>query len=351
LHTKKIHREIKNIFQTLEQDEREQIMSEKEQVVCVTGANGFIGSWLALTLLEKGYYTVHASVYPGSPTSHLRSMGSTYPGRLHIFEADILDVDAVSRAVQGCHGVFHVASPCNLEDPKDPQSELVVPAVQGTLNVLEASRKVRRVVLTSSISAMVPNPAWPNTIPFDETSWTDLHYCQSRQKWYPVSKTLAEKAAWEYAEENGMDIVAIHPSTCLGRLLQPSLNASCAVLQQVLQGSKDTQEYHWLGAVHVKDVANAQVLLFETPSASGRYLCTNGIYQFRDFAHIVSKLYPKFPVHRFNDETQPGLMGCKDAAKRLIELGMVFTPIEDAIQEAVVSLKEKGLVDNGKLLS
>lgn len=113
-----------------------------------------------------------------------------------------------------------------------------------------------------------------------------------------MAKTLAEKAAWEYAEENGMDIVAIHPATCLGPLLQPCLNASCAVLQQLLQGSKNTQEYHWLGAVHVQDVAKAQVLLFETPSASGRYLCTNGIYQFADFAQTVSQLFPEFPVHR-----------------------------------------------------
>ncbi|KAF9616219.1 hypothetical protein IFM89_028995 [Coptis chinensis] len=61
------------------------------------------------------------------------------------------------------------------------------------------------------------------------------------------------------------------------------------LLWDSIKGSKDTQEYHWLGAVHVKDVSIAQVLLFETPSASGRYLCTNGIYQFRDFAHIVSR--------------------------------------------------------------
>lgn len=119
------------------------------------------------------------------------------------------------------------------------------------------------------------------------------------QKWYPVSKTLAEKAAWEFAKKNGLDVVAIHPATCLGSLLQPGLNASCAVLQQLLQGAKDTQEYHWLGAVHVKDVAKAQLLLFETPSASGRYLCTNGIYQFGDFADKVSKLFPEFPVHRY----------------------------------------------------
>lgn len=121
------------------------------------------------------------------------------------------------------------------------------------------------------------------------------------QKWYPVSKTLAEKAAWEFVEKHGIDVVSILPATCLGPLLQPNLNASCAVLQQLLQGSKDSQEYHWLGAVHVKDIAKAQVLLFETPSASGRYLCTNGIYQFADFAHKVSKIYPQFPVHRSHD--------------------------------------------------
>lgn len=115
-----------------------------------------------------------------------------------------------------------------------------------------------------------------------------------------MSKTLAEKATWEFAEKHSLDVVAINPATCLGPLLQPGLNASCAVLQQLLQGSTDTQEYHWLGAVHVKDVAKAQVLLFESPSASGRYLCTNGIYQFGDFAESVSKLFPEFPVHRFS---------------------------------------------------
>jgi nucleoside-diphosphate-sugar epimerase len=85
--------------------------------------------------------------------------------------------------VEGCQGVFHVASPCTLEDPKDPHKELVLPAVQGTLNVLEAAKRhgVRRVVLTSSISALVPNPSWPPHKPFDESSWTDLHYCESRQ--------------------------------------------------------------------------------------------------------------------------------------------------------------------------
>ncbi|MCL7029201.1 hypothetical protein MKW94_001610 [Papaver nudicaule] len=320
------------------------------KVVCVTGANGFIGSWLVHTLLNKGY-TIHVTIFPGTDASHLTTTitnnNNPSGGAVKIFELDIQNSSDIHNAIKGCEGVFHVASPCTLETPKDPNLELLVPAMKGTLNVLEAAAKykVKRVVLTSSISALVPNPSWSNSVPVDENSWTDLDYCKSRQEWYAISKTQAEKEAWKRAEESGVDLVTILPSTCLGSLLQPSLNASCAVLKQLLEGSKDTQECHWLGAVHVKDVANAQVLLYETPSASGRYLCTNGIYQYKDFAQVVSKLYPEFPVHRFEEETQPGLMYCKNAAKKLLDLGLEFTPIEDAIRDTVESLKAKGFLD------
>jgi len=114
-----------------------------------------------------------------------------------------------------------------------------------------------------------------------------------------VSKTEAEKAAWEFCEKlGGVDVVAVHPGTCLGPLLQNQMNASSAVLQRLMAGEKDTQECYWLGAVHVKDVARAHVLVYETPTAAGRYLCVNGIYQFSSFAKIVSELYPDFPIHR-----------------------------------------------------
>lgn len=158
--------------------------------VCVTGANGFIGSWLIKTLLDQGYTTIHASVFPGSDPSHLFSLpGATVAGvSLVVHEANVLDAGALENAIKGCAGggVFHVASPCTLEDPIDPQKELLDPTVKGTLNVLAAAKKfnVRRVVLTSSISAMVPNPNWPSNKVFDETSWTDLDYCQSRQVCY-----------------------------------------------------------------------------------------------------------------------------------------------------------------------
>ncbi|CAN8272699.1 unnamed protein product [Cochlearia groenlandica] len=291
----------------------------------------------------NGSKRFHRIIYPGSDPTHLMRSNNTI---INIFEADLLDTEAISRAIDGCSGVFHVASPCTLDQPDDPEKELVEPAVQGTIDVLEASKRfnVRRVVITSSISALVPNQNWPRGVVVDETSWTDLDFCKSLQKWYPISKTLAEKAAWEFSEKHGTNIVTIHPSTCLGPLLQPNLNASCAVLLQLLKGSKETQEHHWLGVVHVKDVAKAQVLLFETHEASGRFLCTNGIYQFSEFASLVSKLFPEFNVHRFVNETQPGLKSCHNAAKRLMELGLVFTSVEDAVKETVQSLRDKGFL-------
>lgn len=152
------------------------------ETVCVTGANGFIGSWLVRALLEKGY-TVRGTCQPRTPTSHLLSLPAAHL-RLSLFDADLLDSAAIHAAVAGCSGVFHVASPCTLEDPRDPQQELIRPAVEGTLNVLEASRSAgaRRVVVTSSISALVPNPGWPHCEkPVDESSWTDLDYCRARQ--------------------------------------------------------------------------------------------------------------------------------------------------------------------------
>lgn len=156
-----------------------------ERRVCVTGGNGFIGSWLVRALLEKGY-AVTATIQPGTDAAHLRSFpGGGDTSHLLLREADILDGSALAAAVAGCHaGVFHVASPCSLEDPADPQRELVLPAVQGTLNVLEAARAagVRRVVVTSSISAMVPNPRWARDHPgrpVDEECWTDLDYCKA----------------------------------------------------------------------------------------------------------------------------------------------------------------------------
>ncbi|KAJ4847431.1 hypothetical protein Tsubulata_049127 [Turnera subulata] len=131
-------------------------MREKEERVCVTGANGFIGSWLVQSLAEEGYSSIHAAVYPpGSDRSHLFHIVNTINQQqqqeeeeeekviitLPVFEGNLVDYDAVCKAVEGCAGVFHVASPCTLEDPVEPERELILPAVQGTVNILMAAKR------------------------------------------------------------------------------------------------------------------------------------------------------------------------------------------------------------------
>ncbi|XP_057841022.2 phenylacetaldehyde reductase isoform X2 [Cryptomeria japonica] len=110
------------------------------------------------------------------------------------------------------------------------------PGIKGTLNVLEAAHKakVKRLVLTSSVSAFVPNPKWPANTPLDETSWTDIDYCKQNGIWYPVAKTLAEKVAWEFSKEKGLDVVAVNPGTALGPILPPDFNASLAMIVRLV---------------------------------------------------------------------------------------------------------------------
>ncbi|XVE90424.1 hypothetical protein DITRI_Ditri20bG0076700 [Diplodiscus trichospermus] len=205
-------------------------MSEEEKVVCVTGASGFIASWLVKLLLQHGY-TVKATVRdPNDPkkTEHLLALDGAKE-RLHLFKAELLDEGAFDSLVDGCIGVFHTASPCFVT-VKDPQAELIEPAVKGTLNVLKSCAKVpsiKRVIVTSSTAAVVltGKPLVDNVI-VDETWFSDPVICEKSELWYLLSKTLAEKAAWKFAEENGIDMVTINPGMVSGPLLQPTLNMS-----------------------------------------------------------------------------------------------------------------------------
>ncbi|AQK62046.1 NAD(P)-binding Rossmann-fold superfamily protein [Zea mays] len=215
----------------------------KRETVLVTGASGFIGSTLVGLLLDRGY-NVHASVLnpdDKAETEHLVALGAgAGEGRLRVFPGDLLDGAALMAAARGCSGVFHLATPCTVYPVSDPQGQMVVPAVEGTLNVLRAAkeaRTVRRVVVTSSSSAIIPSPAWPAGEPRDERCWADVDYCKKNEVWYPVSKTLAEKAAWRFAEENGVDVVVVNPVTAMGPMIPPTINCSMIVLLRLLQGA------------------------------------------------------------------------------------------------------------------
>ncbi|KAL0380105.1 UNVERIFIED_CONTAM: Tetraketide alpha-pyrone reductase 1, partial [Sesamum angustifolium] len=209
-------------------------MSGAGKVVCVTGASGFIASWLVKLLLERGY-TVKATVRnlnDPKKVAHLKALEGAEE-RLHLVQADLIEDGSFDSVVDGCEGVFHTASPVFFST-SDPQAELIEPAVKGTLNILRACSKVtsvRRVVVTSSMASVSFNdkPKGPDVV-IDEGFQIRHSVKKPRfdpaKYWYPLSKTLAEKAAWKFAEENGMDLVIMHPGFVLGPLLQPTLNWS-----------------------------------------------------------------------------------------------------------------------------
>ncbi|KAK8697633.1 hypothetical protein V6N13_113774 [Hibiscus sabdariffa] len=199
------------------------------KTVCVTGASGYVASWLVKQLLLRGY-NVNASVRNPSAEN-----------RLKFFKADLLEEGSFDSVVEGCEGVFHTASPF-FNDVVDPQAELIDPAVKGTLNVLNSCAKaasIKRVVLTSSIAAVAyeRKPRTPDVV-IDENWFTDPDYCKGLKLWYVISETLAEDSAWKFAKEKGIDMVAINPGMAIGPLLQPTLNTSAAAILNLIKGAQ-----------------------------------------------------------------------------------------------------------------
>ncbi|KAL2533992.1 Cinnamoyl-CoA reductase 1 [Abeliophyllum distichum] len=310
------------------------------KLVCVTGAGGFIASWLVKLLLEKGY-TVRGTVRnPDDPkNSHLRELEGAKE-RLILCRADLNDYESLREAINGCDGVFHTASPVT-DDPE----QMVEPAVNGAKNVIRAAAeaKVHRIVLTSSIGAVYMDPNRDPEQAVDESCWSDLEFCKNTKNWYCYGKAVSEQAAWDMAGELGVDMVAINPVLVLGPLLQPTVNASVLHILKYLTGSAKTYANSVQGYVHVKDVALAQIILFETPSASGRYLCVESVIHRAEVVEVLAKFFPEYPIPtKCSDEKNPRKKPYKFSNQRLRELGLEFTPVKQCLYDTVKSLQEKG---------
>nr|AEO13438.1 cinnamoyl-CoA reductase [Ginkgo biloba] len=317
-------------------------VEDTKERVCVTGAGGFIGSWLVKLLLIKGY-SVNAAVRnpDDEKYEHLRKLEGAKE-RLVLVKADILHYESLLSAIYGCQGVFHMA--CLLTD--DPK-QVIEPAVKGTENVLEACAEmgVKRVVLTSSIGAVYMNPNRnPDALVHDDC-WSDLDYCIQTKNWYCYAKTVAEKEAWEYAKERNLDLVVVNPSLVLGPLLQSAMNASTAHIMKYLTGSAKTYANLTQAYVDVRDVAKAHILVYETPSASGRYLCAETNLHRGDLVDMLAKMFPHYPLPtKCSDEKNPRKKAYKFSNQKLKNLGLSFTPIKSSLADTVISLQEKGFL-------
>ncbi|KAJ3677208.1 hypothetical protein LUZ60_002932 [Juncus effusus] len=313
----------------------------KGKTVCVTGAGGFIASWLVKLLLEKGY-TVKGTVRnpDDHKNDHLRALRGAKE-RLILCKAELLDYDALRLAMEGCHGVFHMASPVT-DDPE----QMLEPAVRGTRYVIDAAVEagtVRRVVFTSSIGAVTLNPNREPDVVVDESCWSDLDFCKKTKNWYCYGKVVAEKTAVEAAKERGIDLVVVNPVLVIGPLLQQNINASIVHIMKYLDGSAKKYANAVQAYVDVRDVAHAHVRVFEAEEASGRYLCAESVLHREDVVRILADLFPDYPVPtKCSDQVNPKKQPYKFSNQRLRDLGLEFTPFSESLCETVKCLQEKG---------
>ncbi|KAE9593446.1 putative cinnamyl-alcohol dehydrogenase [Lupinus albus] len=324
-------------------------MKGEGKVVCVSGASGYIGSWIVKLLLQRGY-TVRATVRDPSnhkKVDHLLQLDGAKE-RLQLFKADLLIQGSFDSVVQGCHAVFHTASPVTVT-AKDPQAELIDPALKGTLNVLNSCVKsptLERVVLTSSIATVEFNgrPRTPQVV-VDETWFTDPDLCvESVWSPYILSKTLAENAAWKFVKENNIDMVVINPSMVVGPLLQPQLNTTSNIVLNLINGSQ-TFPNGSFGWINVKDVANAHIQAYEIASASGRYCLAERVLHLSDVVKILRELYPALPIPDKCADDNPYAPTYQISKEKAKSLGIEFIPLEVSLAEIVESLKEKKFVN------
>ena len=341
--------------------------------ILVTGATGYIASWVISKLLEQGH-TVHATVRDLQKShryAHLQRIADDSTGTLQLFEANLLQPHSFDAAMQGCEIVLHMASPFLVTNFKDAVKDIIEPAVFGTENVLNSvnqTASVKRVVLTSSIAATygdaVDIEQTQNRI-FTENDW-NITSSESHQP-YPYSKVAAERKAWEMVNaQSRWDLVCINPALVLG----PSLTAatqsgSVEVLQQFANGlTLLGAPPMWNGVVDVQDVADAHIRAAFNKKAQGRYIICGQTLSLLEMGQILKRNFGwKFPFPRrelpkvafkaigplagFSKKFVERNMGYPiyfDATKSQTELEICYRPVEDSLVQHFQQLLNDGIV-------
>ncbi|XVE76968.1 hypothetical protein DITRI_Ditri13aG0023700 [Diplodiscus trichospermus] len=326
-------------------------MEGDKGTVCVTGGTGFVASWLIKRLLEEGY-SVHTTVRPDPENKRDISFLTNLPGaaeKLKIFSADLSDPGSFDAAIEGCKGVFHVATPIDIAD-KEPEELITERAISGTLGILKAclkSKTVKRVVYTSSSTTVAFNNKDMDMV--DESFWTDLDFVREKLKpnlrSYTISKILTERAALEFGAEHGLDVVTVIPTFVVGPFICPKFPGSVHVSLALILGN----QHHYssllnTSMVHVDDVARAHIFLLEYPYAKGRYNCSSDTISLLKMAEFLSVKYPEFPIPTANSLAEiKGIKRLGLSSKKLLDTGFKFNyGVEEMFDGAIKCCKERG---------
>ncbi|GAA6163293.1 NAD-dependent epimerase/dehydratase family protein [Pelagimonas sp. KU-00592-HH] len=341
--------------------------------VMVTGATGYVAGWIVKGLLDAGL-TVHAPVRNPQnlgKVQHLLKMAENSPGKLKLFKADLLDEGSYAEAMQGCATVFHTASPFTV-NVKDPQTQLIDPAVKGTRNVLaEASRtdSVKRVVLTSSCAAIYTDAidcaAAPNGT-LTEDIWNTTASLDYQP--YSYSKLLAEKAAWEVANDQSQwDLVVVNPSLVIGPATnQAPTSESFNIVRQIGDGTmKAGAPRAGIGLVDVRDLAQAHIAAAFTPEAEGRHIISAhnsnllemGLAlqpKYGDHYPLPKKALPKWLVWLVGPlsgiprkfvSNNVNVEWRADNSKGKRTLGVTYRPLRESMEDMFAQMVDNGVFD------
>ena len=270
-------------------------MTITSQPVLITGASGFLAIHCIVQLLEKGY-TVRGTLRTMTREREVRVTVHKYVNaddRLEIVHADLLQDSGWEQAMLGCGYVFHVASPFPLLEPAE-ENDLIQPAVEGTLRVLRAAHaaNVKRVVLVSSNAAISAGHNGENRT-FTEEDWSRVEKPIGA---YSKSKTLAERAAWDFINgaENvhKMELVTINPPLILGPIPNKNFPTSAEMIRTFMRGEVPGVARIKVGVVDVRDVAAAMILAMTTPEAAGhRFACPSATLWIKELAEILNKQF------------------------------------------------------------
>lgn len=348
---------------------------DKTKPVFVSGANGYVASWLVKKLLDKGL-TVHAVVRDPNndkKIGHLKEVAQNAPGALKFFKGDLLEPGSYKEAMEGCELVYHTASPFTTV-VKNPQKELIEPAVKGTENVLNTANEVntvKRVVDTSSCAAIYTDAIDTVNAPggrLTEDVWNTTASLEYQP--YSYSKTLAEQKAWEIADQQSQwDLVTINMCLVMGPPLNPKATTSESfnILKQIGDGTfKSGAPKMGIGIVDVRDVADAHYNAGFTPEAKGRYITSAHETDLYTMSQTLIPKYGKnFPLPK---SPAPkwllmlvGPMLNKNLTRKFIknnvnvpwkadnskikkDLGLKFRPLQETMEDSFQALVDNNII-------
>ncbi len=289
------------------------------QTVLLTGASSFIAKHVALKLLHAGM-TVRASVRSaareGEVIAALSPDAAATVERLSFVHLDLTRDDGWAQAAEGVDALVHTASPFPIAQPKNAD-DLIRPAVDGTLRALRAARDagVGRVVLTSSIAAIMRCDLPAGRDQHDETDWSQTDHPAAT--FYDQSKTLAERAAWDFVRDEAPDmaLTTINPGFVLGPPLDDGFGSSVGFVKRLLSGKDPMLPRLGLPVVDVRDVAEMHLRALQRPkTAGGRYPATAGSIW---FVEMSRRLKAEYPARR---------MATREAPKLLLRAIALFDP-------------------------